>query len=85
MSRIKFVCPRCRGEVLCSVQTVYETIHITDLDTHNNSDWLVVGDVLETDVVDVLGYECELCGYGIGNSEITAIEWLKTNDMLEKS
>jgi DNA-directed RNA polymerase subunit RPC12/RpoP len=88
---LNFVCPQCGSKVLTVTQELWEAYKITGLQseaellgiqTDNDYLYLKHGDMVDSDTIATLGYDCNQCGFEIGNTEDKAIRWLEEHGML---
>lgn len=82
---INFICPECDCRTLVVVQTVQETQEVVSVDVYNDNSWLVNGEVLQTEIEQILAYECPVCGFEIGKNNIAALQWLQRHRMIDFS
>jgi hypothetical protein len=87
---LNFACPKCGWEILVIAEELWESRRILGLqseaqrigiETDLDYTYLRDGDVVDSEVVDTIQYECGHCQFVVGKTEEETIKWLEDHGM----
>jgi DNA-directed RNA polymerase subunit RPC12/RpoP len=90
---LNFVCPKCGWKILVIAEERWESRQILGLQSETqrmgietDKDYLYLrdGDVMDSEVIETIQYECSRCQFSIGKTEEEAIAWLMSHGMVEE-
>jgi hypothetical protein len=88
---LNFVCPKCGFNILVIAEELWETRSILGLQSEaqrigieTDKDYLYLrdGDVIDSEVIDTIQYECNHCQFVVGKTEEETIKWLEERGMI---